>query len=145
MFTQSEGEAIRSAIRSTTRDDITEVRRQELCAIVERETSAERFFAGSARHLVEPWSTPLEFPHGGELQTVVSHDGVPILGGTYRSSMGADIITLIEIKVHGIRGGRPLKIRPWATVDAIADFVNGDGDDAQRVALADGIRQGWSE
>lgn len=31
---------------------------------------------------------------------------------------------------------------PWDTIESIAAYVAGDGSDAQRVALADGIREG---
>lgn len=37
---------------------------------------------------------------------------------------------------------RSLKIMPWHDIEEIAAYVAGDGSDAARVALADGIREG---
>lgn len=71
---------------------------------------------------------------------------------------GMDVVDLIKVEVFGRqkanaysssfdgidRGvlGR-IEARPWSTVEDIAAWVAGDGSDAQRNALADGIRLGW--
>ena len=56
--------------------------------------------------------------------------------------IGCNLPDWNELVKHNSKLGSVVGV-PWPDVERIAAFVRGDGTDAQRQALADGILSGW--
>ncbi len=68
----------------------------------------------------------------------------------HRSSVFADgpIVSVSAMTIHDGNPSRAMhmtEMMPWRDVEEIAAFVQGDGKDAQRVALADAILCGFQK
>lgn len=100
-----------------------------------------------------PFGVLLDFNEGHPLRWVVYRaSGIdvrtPLATGMLLTQ---ERIRLLSISAHYVNrsvmvGSSPIEdiqIRPWSCVEEIAAYVAGDGTDPQRLALADGIRQGY--
>lgn len=71
---------------------------------------------------------------GVELATVHLAPGIQDVVGVQAVVIGRDVDS--NQMLHHV------ELRLWQSVEEIAKYIEGDGTDAQRMALADGIRQG---
>lgn len=51
------------------------------------------------------------------------------------------MVSKVTVEVEGPDTKATMTGHPWQTIEEIAKYVEGDGTDSQRVALADGIRR----
>lgn len=86
----------------------------------------------------------LKFPHAMQLVLQLVTDGVVLT----QTHLPHNFHAVQAVQAHVLakpdryEAGRlvPVTLVPWAAVEEIAKYVEGDGTDAQRLALADGIR-----
>ena len=80
----------------------------------------------------------------GEIRVIVMLGGTTLMTALLRVPLGTYLqgIQMAAVATSPEHGHNQLAmtVLPWRSVEQIARYIAGDGTDAQRIALADGIR-----